>query len=341
MRRRQILSALPLALASPGSAGAAEPRPSLRVAVPRLPDRLDPMAAVSIAAFRALCSIFDPLVAMDDAEGQLSLRPALALAWRRVDARTLEFDLRAGVRFHDGSELTADDVAFTFGPERLTGPQPHWPAGLAFFGNLDRVEAVDRLRVRVVSRSPDPALLFRFATGTAQIVSRRAWLAAGSIDAWSRRPIGTGPFRVSGFRIDNALELAAFDDYWGGAPNAARVVFTEIREVAARVAALRGGDTDIAAELPPDQLPPIEAAPGLGVTGGPIANYLMVVMDKTNPVLADARIRRALSLAIDRQAIIDGLWGGRVDIPHGHQWAEYGPLFIPDAPAPRFDPDDA
>lgn len=340
MRRRQILSALPLLLAPPGGAQGSA-RPSLRIAVPRLPDRLDPMAAVSIAAFRALFSIFDPLVTIDYADGKLSLRPALAREWRQRDARTLEFDLRPGVRFHDGSELTAEDVAFTFGPERLTGPQPHWPAGLAFFGNIERAEVVDRLRVRLVSRTPDPALLFRFATGAAQIVPRRAYLAAGGIDVWSRQPIGTGPFRVSGFRIDNALELTAFDDYWGGAPNAARVTLTEIREVASRVAALRGGDADIAVELPPDQLPPIAVARGLDITGGPIANYLMVVMDKTNPVLADARIRRALSLAVDRQAIIDGLWGGRVDIPHGHQWAEYGQLFVPEAPAPRFDPEEA
>jgi peptide/nickel transport system substrate-binding protein len=80
---------------------------------------------------------------------------------------------------------------------------------------------------------------------------------------------------------------------------------------------------------------------GREIVGGPIQNIRVIVFDKNHPVLADIRIRRALALAIDRKAIVDGLYGGRTTIPPGHQNHAYGPLYMPDYPAPAFDPDRA
>src|SRR5690606_32083017 len=105
-----------------------------------------------------------------------------------------------------------------------------------------------------------------------------------------------------------------------------------------RVAGLVSGDFDIIVDIPTDQFGPIQNAPGLEVVGGPVASLRMVKFDTRNATLADPRIRRAMSLAVDRQAVVDALWGGLVDVPVAHQLPTYGALYNPDRPPYRYDP---
>jgi peptide/nickel transport system substrate-binding protein len=172
----------------------------------------------------------------------------------------------------------------------------------------------------------------------AQIISKRAYLAAASFEAWERAPVGTGPFRIKEHRTDERVVLEAHDDYHGGRPLVRELRFHAIPQLAARIAALQSGDVDLITELSPDQIPEIAKHAGLEVVGGPIQNLRVLCYDKTNPVLADPRVRRALSVAIDRELIVQALYGGRTRPAATYMHPGFGPLFAASRKGTPYDP---
>ena len=334
---------VPVAPSSGSAVAQEDTRPVLTIAVQSDPvmDVLGPHQEVSNVAHRYLHNIFDTLLTIDYFDNW-SLAPGLAESWERVDDRTVEFTLRQGVSFHDGGELTADDVVFSLSPDRILDES--WPGAGAmtpFWGGLDTVEAIDRYTVRFTTNAADPLLEYRVASMGAEIISRSAFEAAASLEAWNRAPVGTGPFRVVEYRADQQALYAAFDDYWGDAPAIREVRWIVIPEVGARVAGLVAGDYDIITNLPPDQLGQVDQYDHLHSAGGPIGNHHILIFDTQNPILADPRMRHALSLAIDRQLIVDALWDGRTVVPNGYQWTAFGNLYFDDRPQPAYDPDRA
>jgi peptide/nickel transport system substrate-binding protein len=169
------------------------------------------------------------------------------------------------------------------------------------------------------------------------ILSREAFAAAPNWLAWARAPIGTGPYRIAEFRPDTLLVLDAHDEYWGGRPPSRRLRFVEIPEVSGRINGLFSGEFDFACDIPPDQIVTVERNPRFEVLGSPINNIRKFAFDKTNPVLADPRVRRAMSHAIDRDAIVAALWAGRTRVPRGMQLESYGQMYLADWENPRFD----
>ncbi len=349
LSRRSALAALAVPLAAPALprlALAQDARPAITVAVQKIANSntLDIARENSNVGTRHFACYTEPLVDTDWI-GTLKPRPGLALRWDRVDERRVEVELRPGVRFHNGDEMVAEDVAASFGPERLFGgeagiaarvPREVRAQGRAVFPGLS-VEVLGRHRLRFVTERPDPALDKRLGHRIGIVTSRRSLEEAESWLAWARRPVGTGPYRVAEFRPDNALILEAFDEYWGGRPPLRRIRFLEVPEVSARIAGLLSGEYDFACDVPPDQIAEIERNRGFEVQGGLIANHRFITFDKTHPQLKDPRIRRALSLSIDRAAIIEGLWAGRTEVPRGMQFPFYGGMYLEDWPQPRFD----
>ncbi len=344
LTRRTALKGAAAAAAAgtiPASAARAQAAPrSIVVALPVYPVTMAPVLNNFTPTLRTQYNVFDTLL-MLDFQNNMAVQPGLAETWRRVDDRTMELQLRSGVRFHDGSPLTAEDVVFTFSETHLNGPEGAPTVHGQYQANIERVEALDDMTVRVTTRAPDPILGSRLAAWTTQIASRAAFDAAGGWSGWQHRPIGTGPYRIAEAETDVRLVLEAFEDYWGGAPPFDRIEFRVVSELAARVNGLRAGDYDLITDVMPDQFGQIEADPDLEVIGGPIANIRQINLDTTGPWLSDVRVRRAMSLAVDRDLIIESLWGGRVDVPRGFQHPAFGSLYIPDYPAPRFDPDEA
>jgi peptide/nickel transport system substrate-binding protein len=335
------LAALALAAAAALPALAQDTRPAITVAVQDVPRSLDPLTQFGNVDWRGYANIFDGLLTMDFA-GDFRPLPALAHAWRRIDDRTLELSLQEGVRFHDGSELTAEDIAFTFGPERMRAENaPGFAVGRIFFGTFAAVEVVDRLTVRIVTSQPDPLIEQRLGTIPGGVVGQQAFRAAPSFAAWNQRAIGTGPYKVAAYRTGNELVLEAHDAWWGGRPPAQRLRFWAVPEVASRVAALRSGEVQIATDIPPDQFPVIAADPRLEVVGGGVANHRVLSYNTGNPVLRDPRIRQALNLAVDRETIVGALWDNRLAVTRSHQFPAYRDLYLADWPMPRFDPAEA
>ena len=340
MIHRRTLLAAPLAALPRVAIGQPE-RPALTVAVAKIANTgtLDPLREQSSnAAERWTGLVLETLVARDQQRG-LERIPGLAGAWRRIDDRTIELELRPGVVMHDGRALTADDVAFSFGP-RMFGPAPDLPADIPAIARrhwpeLERVEPTGPLSVRLVNRRPDMTLEGRLAAGGSEVVSAASY---GGWASFARRPIGTGPYKVVEFRPDTSLTLEAHDPYWGGRPPLRAVRFLEVPEPAARLDGLLSGQYGLAADLSPDQIAEAEKDSRYQVVGGPVPNHRIVAFDSHHPSLRDPRVRLAMAHAIDGQAIVDALWAGRSRVPPGLQWEFYGEMFIEGWTVPPYDP---
>lgn len=366
LTRRGALAAagaatLPRFAVGQGATGT-DARPSLTVAVQKISNSntLETPREQSNVGFRLSGLYAEPLIDTDWT-GDLRPVPGLATAWRRLDDRTVEFDLREGVRFHDGTAMTAEDVVFSFG-ERLFGTQGATGAGRTSilagttgkeppaevvavsrrtFPGLDRVEVAGPNTVRFRTARPDITLEGRIAQNLGVVLSRNAFAAADNWLAWARRPVGTGPYRIADYRPDHSLTFEAHDAYWGGRPPVRRLRFLEVPEVSGRINALFSGEADFACDIPPDSITVVERDRRFEVLGSPINNIRIMGFDKTHPVLADARVRRAMTHAVDRRAIVDALWAGRTQVPRGVQLENYGAMYLADWDNPRFDPAEA
>jgi peptide/nickel transport system substrate-binding protein len=367
---RRALIAAPGLLALPRFAIAqADQRPAITIAVQKVVNSnvLDVLREQSNVGERVFfSSLWEGLISRDWL-GQLGTVPGLATEWRRVSDSVIELSLRRGVKFHNGDELTAEDVVFSFGRDRMFGttlasahgrtipigegmpaPRPgkelppevpavarrNWPA-------LERVEAVDRHTVRFHNATPDVTLEGRLSRYGSEILSRRGFEEAATWLDWARKPVTTGPYKVAEFRPDVSLTLVAHDEYWGGRPPLRQIRFVEVPEVASRINGLLSGEYHFACDIPPDQISGIERNRAFEVQGGTVLNHRLICFDKTHSALRDARIRRAFTHAIDRQAIVESLWAGRTVVPRGLQWPYYEGMFHADWEVPRFDPAEA
>lgn len=325
-------------------AGTAAEARGLTVAVQKLPDVLEPAMENSNVHMRVIYSFFETLVKTDYRDGG-RLKPGLATAWEIESPRSIVFTLREGVTFHNGGEMTAEDVAWAFGSERLNRTAEGTGSGgtvvvRPFLGGIQSVEVLDRYRVRITMAEDDALILQRFANYPAQIGSKAGFEAAGSWTEWAKKPVGTGPYEVAEFVFGERLVLQPFEGYWGESKAVAdEVTFVVVPEIATRIAGLRSGQFDIITEVGPDHIAELEQADGVGVVGGPILNIRGLIYDSTgegNP-LADPRVRQALNLAIDRQAIVDSLYGGKTEVPRGWQMDVFGDMYLADRPKSAYD----
>ncbi|WP_372619044.1 ABC transporter substrate-binding protein [Falsiroseomonas sp.] len=364
IRRRLLLATPALAVLPRFAIAQADQRPSIVIAVQKVvnSNTLEVLREQSNVGERVFySSLWEGLIGRNWL-GNLESVPSLATEWRRIDDRTVELSLRPGVRFHNGDELTAEDVVFSFGRERMFGTGEGAPTSGTLFARipgqgpqgkelppeviavarrnwpaLDKVEAVDRHTVRFVNRTPDVTMEGRLARYGSDICSRRGFSEAATWLDWARKPITTGPYMVAEFRPDVSLTLVAHDQYWGGRPPLRQIRFVEVPEVASRINGLLSGEYTFACDIPPDQISGIERNRAFEVQGGTILNHRLSCFDQAQPAMRDPRVRRALTHSIDRQAIVDSLWAGRTVVPKGLQWDYYGEMFHADWSVPRFD----
>ena len=295
------------------------------------PANLDPRIGTDAQSERIDALLFDGLVARD-----LSFRftPALAERWEQPNPLTLDFHLRAGVRFHDGRPLTARDVVWTIESMRNSSR----PGGVitpkaATFAAIDTMEAPDDLTVVMHLKHPDNFLLANLSTGAIGIVP------SGSGREFWQHPVGTGPFRFVSQQIDQDVVVERNPNSWSQVPKLQRVRFAVVPDAITESLELEKGSGDVAVNsLPMDSLPVLAARPNLQIeqTGGTEIQYLS--FNLRDPLLIDARVRQAISCAIDRGLIIRTLLAGRARpaqslLPPNH-WAF-------NADGPRFDYDPA
>ena len=324
----------------------AQKRPDLVVAVNKLARALEPAEKTGTVDVRVTYSIFDTLIRRDFLnpmpDGSIRLVPHLAESWKRLNPTTVEVRLRKGVKFHNGDELTADDVLFTFSPDRLWGKKSVIRKGRRYFGHLKRVEKVDKYTVRFETKHPDVVFEHRLSSYTSWVVSARSWsqhkkkgdlklvwmLKALKAVRWN--PVGTGPYKFKGWRKNEFIKLESHDDYFMGKPAAKTITFKAVPEVATRVAGLVSGEFDIIVEVPPDQIAVLNRYKDIDARSAVVENTHVLVFNTNHPVLKDKRVRQALSLAIDRDLLRKSLWLDRNYTPNGHQLPIFGPMYNKD-----------
>jgi peptide/nickel transport system substrate-binding protein len=271
---------------------------------------LDPHLSTFATDVNATFAIFDNLTFRN--EDQSVIRPMLATEWK-VQERRWELKLRPNVRFHNGDLLTADDVKFSI--ERTYDPNAKTSVANVF-STVERIETPDPLTVAFVTRQPDALLPARLAFYGGQIVPR-AYFERVGVEGFRQMPVGTGPFRFAAWSKDDRLVLDRFDGYWGGPPNFDRIVFRPRPETAPRIAALLAGDADLVTNVPADQIDAIGRSGRARVDGALFSGLHVLAANSKVPPLDNPLVKQALSLAIDRDAIIKTVHRGQGVVPNG------------------------
>lgn len=261
--------------------------------------------------------VFDALTHVDE---NARLIPGLAVSWKALNPTTWEFRLRRGVRFHDGSELTAEDVAFSIDrTQAVTNGQMR-----TFTQRIVAKEIPDPYTIRL--KTSTPYAMVPYDLNSVFIVSKKSAGSARSEDFDSGKAmVGTGPFRFVRFARGDRVELARNDAYWGGAAAWDRVTFRVVPTDPARLAGLLSGDLDLIEQVPTADLARVRGDARLAIAQKVSWRTIFFHLDQRENVrgitdkagkplprnpFRDPRVRRALSLAIDRKAIAERLMDG-------------------------------
>lgn len=308
------------------AAAVADDRKSLTVAVQQVTKHLDPMGFNANVNERVSNNFVETLIGYNYKTGELE--PCLATEWHMVDDVTVELKIRKNVKCHNGEDFDAYDVEYMFGPARLMGKDaPGHGVGSVFWPTLKEVKAIDSHTVRFVTTAPDPVILNRLSGFVGQVPCADAFKQAKSWEQWGLSVVGTGPYKVVESKPIEVQRFEAFDGYWGKKAPLKSLTLKVVPETSARVAGLLAGDYDMITEINPDQFGSIEKNPNCEIAGGPVRITRIIVYDENNRLLADPRIRQALSLAIDRQLIVDSLFAGKTAVPLGMQDPSFGGMF--------------
>lgn len=265
------------------------------------PTTLDPQAQGKMSCGAVSTQIYDTLVTLDENGQPL---PCLAESWEQIDDTTFRFYLREGVKFHNGDTLTAEDVRYTI--ERACTN----PGSSSTFITFDpeNTKAIDDLTVEIKLKSPDASIYDTLNGQRVAIVCKRAIEEMGE-DAFGHAPVGTGPYKLEEWVTGTELHLTANEDYWGEAPKTPNLVYKIITESANRVIEMETGNADICLNVLASEVPRLQEAEGISVEMGPGYQYTTITFNMQDPVLSDVRLRQALAYAIDREAIVDAVYG--------------------------------
>ncbi len=326
----------------------AQSRPPLRIGANGIRNNLEPINAISNVGVRISNALFDTLIKRDffanGAPGNgIALTPGLAESWERESDRSVLVTLRQSVRFHNGQEMTAEDVAYTFSEARLWGDAAieFIPNGRNFSPDWDEPEIVSRYQVRLRTKTPSYQIEKFAASWIAWVVPAEYYSGLGP-DQFGLAPIGTGPYKFVELRADDRVVLEPFDDYWGGRPASGELQFINVPEGPSRVAGLLSGEYDIITTLTPADQPLIDSRRNYDTRGIVVENFHMgCFQQNVNPALKDARLRRAIALCVNRPVLNEVLWNNTADVPNGFNFDFYGASYDPNRGPFEYNPDKA
>jgi ABC-type transport system substrate-binding protein len=267
------------------------------------PDSLDPQNTQSNPGEQVNRMMYENLVRFNT---KMQIEPALAESWTQsADGLVWTFKLRQGVRFHDGTPFDAKAVKYFF--DRVLGDEKPFKASL-YTPFVQGAQVVDDHTVRVTLKQSFAAFLFRLAHSAGGIVSPAAHQKWGK--DLTLHPVGTGPFKFVEWVKGDRVVLERSDTYWGGRPLLDRVAVKTVREDSARVLMLEAGDADLILNIPPEDIPRLRKDPRFAIDSIPTARALYVVINVQKKPFDDVRVRQALNLAVNREAIVKSLFQG-------------------------------
>ena len=252
-----------------------------------------------------------------DAEGRVV--PVLAEKIEQIDENTWKLYLKKGVKFHDGTEMTAEDVAFS-----ILRAATHKKSQMkGYVGKVSEAKVLDRYTVLIKTKVPDPLLPAHLDHAA---VIPKAYFEKVGEEGFNKHPIGTGPYKFVSWLNGDHLNLEAFEDYWGKKPDFKKVRLVNIPNGATRVAALLSGEVDIAEKVLPQDFARVERSGVATVKQTPGVRVIYIALDywreygseglpegAKNPFL-DPRARKAIYMAIDADAIVKKIMGGAATV---------------------------
>jgi peptide/nickel transport system substrate-binding protein len=294
---RFLLTLAALALAA--GPAAAQSR-TITIAPPADATTMDPGRSTQVLTVNYFANLYDTLTRWDT---NLKLQPGLATAWKSANETTWDITLRPGVKFHDGTPLTADDVKAVY-ERNLDRGKTVVTAG---FATIESIQVVSPTALRIITKKPDPLMPVRMAQMGGQIYPARLATDEGAKEL-ARKPVGTGAFRFVEWIKDDRLVMEANKEWWGWggkAPSAERLVWKPIPEDFARLSALQRGEVDIITNVPPDQMKIVKTV------HVPATRTVVFAQNTTQPPLSDKRVRQALHYAMDVPSIVKNLYAGQ------------------------------
>src|SRR6266436_4429782 len=305
--KRSIVPAVALALlalVAPAPAFA-QAKDTLTVALVSHAPTLDPHMHFERVGILVNINMFDSLLHRN---AKLEFEPSLATSWKAISDSTWEFKLRKGVKFHDGSTMTAEDVKYSFdrviepGQEKKKSPQ---------YGNIRAIKDVRIVNpdtIHLITDKPFPLLLERLVFFP--IVPKKHIEKVGEEAFGSTAAVGTGPWKLVEWKRDQYIKLEAFDQHWRGKPAFKYIVFRAIPEVATAVAELKTGGVDIIRNVNADLLPDIKNHPQTGISTTPILRVHYISLDMRSAPFDKKTVRQAANYAIDKQSMIQKMMAG-------------------------------
>lgn len=329
-----------------GSAFAVE----LTVGAANVTGYIDPGRDHSNVGSQFYYNSFDTLIEKNYEKLQGEFRPGLATEWTLIEPTVMELKLRQGVTFHNGEDMTADDVVFSLNRMYQATFPPYQVRSRDRLANFEKAEKVDDHTVRIHAKRDEP--LWETLLNLQQVMIIPEDYTKGltgdpkvaendDYEAFSLKPVGTGPYRIAEFVPGETLVWERFDNFWGEKPPVDKVTVKHMPETASRITALKTGEADLVTNIAPDQLSLIEADPALKAAGSATALFHVMIMNANHPVLKDPRIRQAMSLAVDRDTLNEALWLGKAIVPATHTMEAFGPLYMPELTTFKYDPEKA
>ncbi|MDR1834609.1 MAG: ABC transporter substrate-binding protein [Fusobacteriaceae bacterium] len=281
------------------SGAGAKTKDELVIAMRSDPKTIDPQRTIDVVSNKSIQLMYESLLELD---ANLLIKPCLAEKWERLDDLTAIFYLKKGVKFHNGDEMTSEDVAFSL--ERgIVSPQCKFE-----FDSIDKVEIVDKYTVKVITKEPFGVLFDNIASTHGGIINKRAYLANG--EDTITKAVGTGPYKLKDWLAGDRITFEAWEDYWRGPVNVKKITIKTIPEQTNRTIALETGEADMSFDIGLQDKDAILANPKLTLLEVESPSEWYLAFDQTNPKYQNLKLRQAIACAVDNSIFVDTVFRG-------------------------------
>ena len=289
----------------------AEYKDTLVIATSTDPGTFDPRAADRDTKAIAHNMVYDTLFRIGPNNETL---PCLATEWEFLDDTTLRVHLREGVKFHNGMEMTAEDVYYSYARAK----EDSVSASTMSFLDIENTVIQDPYTIDLKFFEPYAPVFNTLsqASGRAGIGCKAVFEEIGD-EEYARNPVGTGPYMLVDWQTDSSLTFTRFDDYWEGTPATKNIELRIIPEAANRVIALETGEVDFAFFIESNDIERVEELDGYHIEQAPSARYFTVTLSMQEPLFEDQRVRYAMSYAIDKEALVQACFGDGAEVLKG------------------------
>lgn len=290
--------------AEPAKEAAAPVEKVLKIAIEKDATSLNPVLVSDLTGEMFAANMFDSLVSFKDSVAEFA--PAIAEKWEiSEDGKTYTFYLRKGVKFHNGTELTAKDVVYTY--EQIQNPDNASPSK-QYLNSLEKVEAIDDYTVKFTLNNVYASFMLLIGSPQFGILPSEHVMEVG-MEAFDRAPIGTGPFKFEEWVPDDHITLVKNDDYYMAPANLDKAIFRPIPKAETSAVELKSGGVDLAIGLLPQDITKFQSDSEFVVKQTPGLSYQYVGFSDNQELFSDVRFRKAIYYATDFENAIKGIYG--------------------------------